>query len=222
MTGPEANNNPGNNKRPANLLGIHNAPLAALPPTLPNQSKLKCPSCQPFAPEITLITIASTTTGHHGIDAQHDELSTLIANLGAICQGSNNPDTSLCSACSPEHRSACTERLANLIAELLGFMVEHFAYEEKLMRLLPRTETCLHHIESHQMAHAEVSRQLSELAQQLDKENPRQCAQNLQHIVSAWMGAHSQGMDSVLASELQASYENEVHYDIELSKLLQN
>jgi hemerythrin-like metal-binding protein len=168
-----------------------------------------------------LITIASTTTGHHGIDAQHDELSTLIANLGAICQGGNNPDTSLCSACHPEHRNICTERLAKLIAELLSFMVEHFAYEEKLMRLLPRTETCLRHVENHQLAHAEVSRQLSELAYQLDKENPRLCAQNLQHIVSTWMGAHSQGMDSELVSELEASYHKEVHYDIELSKLLQ-
>lgn len=158
-------------------------------------------------------------TGHPGIDAQHQQLAALIARLDDICVDNveNSPD---CALCQEVNRELCIGRLADLIGELLGFMVEHFRYEEQLMRLLPATPAATRHIRAHKRAHAEVSEQLSALTFGLDAGDPRACAQRLQNIVEAWMGGHSQTHDSHLAGALEAAFGHEVDYDQELVRLM--
>lgn len=161
----------------------------------------------------------SEQTGHPEIDRQHDQLEAIIARLGEFCQdGQRGPDE--CPACPAEHRATCSNQLADLVGDLLGFMIEHFSYEEKLMRFLPDTPACREHVEAHQRAHGEISRLLSELTLRIDQENPRQTARHLQDILVAWMGGHTQIFDSVLAGTLEGAYSAEFDYDRELIRLL--
>ena len=158
-------------------------------------------------------------TGNTEIDKQHAELDSLIDGLDQVCE-SKRQNGAPCLSCPVDSHGACNDRLAKLIGDLLGFMLTHFSYEEKLMRLLPNTPENHQHIEGHQRAHAEISRLLSELTAKLDRDNPRQSAIHLQHIASAWIGRHSEGMDAQLALALGSAYRAEVDYDIELTRLL--
>ena len=99
-------------------------------------------------------------------------------------------------------------------------MLEHFAYEERLMRLLPDTEECRTHIEQHQYAHAEISRLLSNLTAELDRGNPIQSAQHLQNILVSWLGKHAALQDLPLATSLDGAYDAEMNFDRKLSSLL--
>jgi len=158
-------------------------------------------------------------TGNSEIDKQHEQLDQLIDSLDQVCETKRQTKVP-CLSCPPECHGVCNDRLANLIGDLLGFMLNHFSYEEKLMRLLNDTPENRKHIDGHQRAHAEISRLLSELTAKLDRENPRQSAIYLQNIASAWIGRHSEGMDAQLAHALGSAYSTEVDYDIELTKLL--
>lgn len=158
-------------------------------------------------------------TGHPEIDRQHERLDRIIARLDIVCARSEGT-TGGCLACPAESFLACNNRLADLIADLLGFMIEHFAYEEKLMRFLPDSDVCQRHIAAHQQAHGEISRLLSELTANLDRDNPRQSALHLQNIARAWMGGHARMFDSILANSLEGAYAVELDYDQELIRLL--
>lgn len=158
-------------------------------------------------------------TGHPEIDAQHLQLTNLISKLGKLCAVQELTGT-VCLQCPAEHRSCCTDRLAGMLGELLGFMLTHFSYEEKLMLLLPKTAACEKHIESHKYAHAEISQRLTDLTLKLDKENPQQCSLQLQKVIAAWIGKHEINFDAKLATQLEKAYDAEIAYDIELASLL--
>jgi hemerythrin-like metal-binding protein len=159
-------------------------------------------------------------TGHRQIDSQHLELEQLIQKLASICE-TQNRSGSICSNCSSDNRNACVSRLDELLGDLLGFIVTHFSYEEKLMRQLPASPTCRQHIEQHKLAHAEVSSQLATLTRSLDREDPKQCGLRLQSIISAWMGAHMCNFDVQLAGTLESVIETELAFDIKLAELLE-
>lgn len=159
-------------------------------------------------------------TGNPAIDEQHDKLAQLANGLTEVCEMQRQTGQ-FCRQCHPEHQGVCAKRLSLLIGDLLGVMLDHFVYEEKLMRLLPDTAVCRDHIDSHQFAHAEISRLLSNLTAQMDRENPRQSAIHLGNILSAWLGNHAITHDSTLAITLMGAYEAEVDLDRELTKLLQ-
>ncbi len=158
-------------------------------------------------------------TGHPVIDTQHEQLADLTGRLEHICVLRQQTGVS-CSQCSPDFHLSCTNRLADLIGELIGFMVTHFAYEEGLMRQLPATDACRQHTAAHQLAHADISQKLNELTQKLDDENPMECSLRLYKIITSWMGDHTALLDADLASELAKACETEIHYDVELAKLL--
>lgn len=164
-------------------------------------------------------TPCSPPTGHPAIDEQHHQLDELILRLADICQRRAADDCGL-GECPASSRTACLSGLDRLIGDLLCFLVDHFSYEEGLMRLLPDTPTCRTHIEAHTFAHAELSARLSELAGELDKANPRQCAERLQHILSSWMGGHNRAFDVALANSLEEASNAELKYDVELVNLM--
>lgn len=158
-------------------------------------------------------------TGHSEIDSQHEHLAQLVKGLDQVCEAQIRTGGS-CTVCSPDKHPNCNKRLAELIADLLAFMFDHFSYEEKLMRQLPDTEECRAHVEEHTFAHAEVSRLLCELTTRLDRTNPIQSSLQLQQILKAWLGKHSETHDRKLAISLSGAYEAEIELDIELSRML--
>lgn len=111
-----------------------------------------------------------------------------------------------CQQCRPEHQRVCAKRLSLLIGDLLGVMLDHFVYKEKLMRLLPDTVVCRDHIDSHQFAHAEISRLLSNLTAQMDRENPRQSAIHLGNILIEELETSNEELQAT-NEELMASNE---------------
>lgn len=159
--------------------------------------------------------------GHPEIDKQHAQLQQIISGLEHVCAQQESTGTP-CTRCSPLSFQTCNDRLARLISDLLGGMLDHFIYEEKLMRQLPDNAACRRHIDGHQQAHAEISRLLSELTLHLDRGNPRQSSLQLLHIANAWMGGHSEHYDSALAVSLDGAYGVEIGYDLELGRLLEN
>lgn len=158
-------------------------------------------------------------TGHPEIDAQHQHLVALVDRLEGICQLVREQQER-CSRCPASHVSACSARLEDLLADLLGFMFDHFSYEEKLMRLLPSTPDCVAHVEEHQYAHAEISRLLSELIVRLGRDEPKSAARQLKEILGLWLGGHHEAFDQKLAISLSGAYEAEIELDMALSKLL--
>ena len=159
-------------------------------------------------------------TGHRQIDSQHHELDQLIQPLRTVCEAQYKSGSD-CNECSSEYRVACTNRLDDLLGNLLGFVVKHFSYEEKLMRQLPATPACRQHIEEHKFAHAEISSQLADLTHSLDREYPQQHALRLLNIISNWMGAHICSLDVQLAGKLQDAINTELDYDVKLAALLE-
>jgi hemerythrin-like metal-binding protein len=158
-------------------------------------------------------------TGHPEIDRQHEKLAQMIDGLETVCEAKRQTGEP-CLQCRRHNMRICGDRIIQLISDLLVFMLDHFTYEEKLMRLLPDTEESRVHIEGHQFAHAEVSRLLSDLTADLDRENPRQTAIHLRNILNAWLGKHSTTYDATLAISLDGAYDVEMDYDRELTKLL--
>jgi hemerythrin-like metal-binding protein len=158
-------------------------------------------------------------TGHRQIDSQHLELEQLIQQLGTICEAKNKSGSS-CDECSSEYSASCTNRLEGVLGDLLGFVVTHFFYEEKLMRQLSATKACRQHVEDHKLAHAEISSQLADLARSLDGGNPKQRAFRLQQTIGTWMGAHMCNLDIQLADALEGVIDTELAYDIKLAELL--
>lgn len=158
-------------------------------------------------------------TGHSEIDRQHEKLARLCSGLGSICL-QREVEGAACVRCPVAQQRDCTDRLVRLLSDLMAFMVEHFAYESTLMRLLPHTDECRRHIEGHQLAHAEVSERLSRLTERLDREDPKQLSLRLLKIINAWIGHHRDDFDVVLAGALANDYGAEIDYDQELSRLL--
>jgi len=165
--------------------------------------------------------LISPKTGHPAIDHQHQHLESLILKFSQLCL---EPQTESCPkpGCTAEARHECMVTLDSLIGDLLCFLIDHFHYEEQLMRLLPDTPICRKHVEAHTFAHAELSARLSELTMQLDKENPYECARRLQDILTSWMGGHAEAFDIALANSLEEASNAELHYDIDLVELIKN
>lgn len=157
-------------------------------------------------------------TGHPEIDSQHQTLFRLNGQLGEACTEGRSPAGN-CDCMAPA-KSGCVNRLAHLLGELLTFMTEHFCYEQRLMRLLPASPECRQHVSAHQLAHAEISQHLSELARDLDRLPPLQSANRLQTIMALWMGQHDAGLDRDLVQTLKRSFDSEVAFDVELARLL--
>jgi hemerythrin-like metal-binding protein len=166
------------------------------------------------------IRLHQVTTGHQEIDGQHARLDDLIRELDGVClkKGSS------CAAqnCPQGHRDHCNDRLAHILFDLLSFMMEHFSFEERLMRLLPHAPDCDEHIGLHKFAHAELSHQLSQLALHLDKENPSQSVNVLYQTINHWMGVHMTHREYSVAKESASTNPiREVGLDVQLVELLQ-
>lgn len=164
------------------------------------------------------VTPSHVVTGHTGIDAQHVRLALMVERLASICaQGKTGNQ---CRQCPDEHQDHCGKGLAELLSDLIAFMLDHFIYEENLMLLLPDTEDASRHVMLHKHAHAEVSRHLSEVALNLQGKNPVDSALELQQVIGLWLGNHNQLFDTPLAAKLRLDHEAEVGYDRELVELL--
>lgn len=71
-------------------------------------------------------------TGIPIIDAEHQRLRELIGQLQGICD--SYCDKFSCSGCGDDRILSCEQQLIACLTEILGFMVDHFSHEERLLK----------------------------------------------------------------------------------------
>ena len=110
--------------------------------------------------------------------------------------------------------------LNELAGELLAILIGHLAYEEKLMAILPETESCRCHIAEHKASHQAVLSQLKRQMQLIGKEAPEVVLEAIHCMVASWLGEHHQSYDAALVNEFNLAGTSEVDFDEVLVSML--
>lgn len=142
---------------------------------------------------------APLATGHPEIDREHAVLLELLKKLENVCVLPAKPSAA-CAGCTHAQRLACDFSLVDVLGSVLGFTVDHFAFEEKAMRWLPdsieRSAHCGAHIDDHER----ISRELRDLALSIDSPDIIRSGVELQVIIRQWIGEHIVNFDVPLVS----------------------
>lgn len=158
-------------------------------------------------------------TGHAEIDQQHELLDNTVAQLASFCAVAKHSPDATCDGCNVLRQKHCRDALAAICSELAAFLGGHFAYEEKMMELLPATPSCQLHIKAHKASHEGVVRQLKKLALRAEVESPRGIGALIWQIVRDWLGDHSTLFDTRLV-RLGKSDQPKIDFDGELVTML--
>ena len=90
-------------------------------------------------------------TGIAAIDEEHRRLRQLLAEVRGICAEYDRKDT--CAGCSEGKVAGCERQLIACLTEILGFMMEHFRGEERILKAKCQTEVekglFAQHVEAH-------------------------------------------------------------------------
>lgn len=126
----------------------------------------------------------------------------LLEAVEALCGGTLS---SSCHGCGEGKRNGCFDVFMDRLAELLGFMVEHFAHEERIMSRLPRNDQHRQSISAHKQAHSDISMAISRCAYDVDHANPVISAAELCALIRGWLDEHLHVHDSHLLSQCAAA-----------------
>jgi DNA-binding CsgD family transcriptional regulator len=96
----------------------------------------------------------------------------------------------------------------------------HATYEERMMELLPATETCQNHIQAHKAAHAGIARRLKQLGNEVANALPAVAAHSLRGLVGNWLGDHAARFDDRLVKLGHQGDSAEIDFDAELVAML--
>lgn len=130
------------------------------------------------------------------IEQEHDfllaQLGRLNTTLGTLpCQG----DCEQQHPCSAELEKTCREILDDFSVALLGTMQQHFANEERHMKVGPDA----HHIrvlfERHKEAHADLTQAVSSA---LFTDSTKEQRKSLSNTIASWLSEHIATHDQVL------------------------
>jgi DNA-binding CsgD family transcriptional regulator/hemerythrin len=164
-------------------------------------------------------TMTIHLTGHAEIDQQHELLDGTVAQLESFCtEAAHNPNPT-CDGCDMLRQKHCRAALASISRELAAFLGGHFAYEEKMMELLPATPSCQLHVKAHKMSHEGVLRQLKKLSLRAETESPRGVGSLIWQIARDWLKDHSTMFDTRLV-RLGKSDQPKIDFDGELVTML--
>lgn len=97
------------------------------------------------------------------LERQHGAVDRLVERADALCQW---PDSAEC-PCSAADRQACAAAFDDILSDALIFLVEHFCYEEGLMKLFSADPLSRDHIERHKEAHGYLSAELTAIVMNL-------------------------------------------------------
>ncbi len=158
-------------------------------------------------------------TGHAEIDQQHELLDSTVAQLASFCAEAEHHPDATCDGCDVLRQKHCRDVLAAICRELAAFLGGHFAYEEKMMELLPATPSCQLHVKAHKASHEGVVRQLKKLALRAETESLRGIGALIWQIVGDWLGDHSTLFDTRLV-RLGKSDRPKIDFDSELVNML--
>lgn len=141
------------------------------------------------------------TTGHPEIDREHAVLLGLLRQLEDVCALSPKPSAA-CTGCAPAQRLACEFSLIDVLGKVLGYTVDHFAFEEKAMRRLPESRERLAHCGAHIEDHERIAAELRDLALSIQSPDIIRSGRELQAVIRRWLGAHMLTFDVPFAKLL--------------------
>lgn len=133
----------------------------------------------------------SLRTGIESIDAEHAQLLSFQQQLIAFCPF----QTCEGSDCDESRRAECNAAMTELFSDILIFMVDHFRHEERMMHGMASG-----HVIGHRVAHEEISRRLSLLADRKVAAPLLATPAELQEVVGHWLRDHIREWDLPLAT----------------------
>ncbi len=136
------------------------------------------------------------------IDAEHQSLLRLLSAAKSLCGGDLKLD---CHGCEIAKRNDCVQFVMRHMGDVLGFMADHFAHEERLMRYLPQSLGATDHCERHRVAHAEISEALVGQVTRLDESNPARSNARLCGLIEDWLSDHIANDDHTLLGYFAAA-----------------
>ena len=135
-----------------------------------------------------------------------EEHSLLKSHLYAlISECSKLSGSEGCCHCSAVKTTGCADRALQHVGELLAYIVTHFHNEERVMRQwnLPASNFAL--FEEHIQDHARLSEGFSQLASEIDDQNPLPQLKKLHALMETWLRSHILVHDKRLLEELGAT-----------------
>ena len=133
-------------------------------------------------------------TGHEEIDREHAVLLDLLTQLDGVCLVTPMV-SAVCTGCSAGRHRACEDALLDILTRVLGFTVDHFAFEEKAMHWLPGSPERAAHCDAHIEDHARISKALHDLAVSLAPADIIGTGIELQTVIRCWLGEHIMNFD---------------------------
>lgn len=149
--------------------------------------------------------IAALATGHEEIDREHEVLLGLIKQLDQVCvlaaRGAGCPE------CPTSQHQVCRSSLVIVLGKVLGFTVDHFAFEEKAMHALPVEALGSGYLEAHIRDHERIAFDLHRMAVSIESPDIIRSGIELQAVVRTWLEEHIMNFDVPLARLLQPAPE---------------
>ena len=143
---------------------------------------------------MSTIPLAHLATGHPEIDREHSVLLDLLQQIDYVCVLPTRPSPG-CADCSTTQRQICEMSLVDVLSRVLGFTVDHFAFEEKAMRCIPKSPARSEHCEAHIDEHERISRDLMHLTFSIESSDIVRSGAELQAIILGWLTEHMLNVD---------------------------
>jgi hemerythrin-like metal-binding protein len=143
----------------------------------------------------------SLRTGHPEMDEEHAVLLGMLDHLRSACP---NKHAGACPECGTAQHDACWVALIQLLARVIGYTVDHFAFEEKAMRRIAPIDVVGHCL-SHTNDHERITVALRSVMQPLDAANLKTAGTELEAVIRSWLEQHIMSFDVPLAEFLRAS-----------------
>lgn len=153
----------------------------------------------PAAPDSSMAV--EFLTGNLTIDADHQELYTILKAARSICLDMVAHRN--CIACDQARRAHCENQLLKLLGDLLSLILEHFKTEESMMResLLVMVDHL--QCELHMEDHAAISSRIERTIAALDTLPTVDLLREIERVLGSWVMNHVVTHDMTLVNWIE-------------------
>lgn len=134
-------------------------------------------------------------TGNSETDSEHRLLLNAVSRLREVCAQLEH---------HAENTAVVSERVVDVLGDLLSFLVDHFFAEEKLMRKFGLTVHDKELCDRHKEDHAAISDTVLRIVANLDTPQTVPLTRQLQSVLQDWVENHIKIHDAILVGMLKA------------------
>ncbi len=127
------------------------------------------------------------------IDEEHRLLLHKLADVEAVC-----PELDVqgdCTACTVGEPEACIDRVTDVLLDLLAYFVEHFRYEESLMKQFGLDAVAKESCDRHREDHGQIAEGFARIIADLNPTTVRPQISNLIALLRRWLDNHISSHD---------------------------